>query len=112
MPKAAKKTETKLGDQNLAMAIRKYHAIKESRKKIEKDEEDLKAQMIKLLVPYEQEFGTNIYIANGAKVTLVPNIGRAIVNVDKLLEQGVDPEVVGKATSRTPYTVYNTGEVE
>jgi len=112
MPKVKEKTETKLGDQNLAMAIRRYHAIKEARKKMEKDEEELKAVMLKLLNPYKQEFGTDIYVVNGAKVTLVPNIGQARISSQKLLDQGVDPEVVGNATTRTPYTVYDTGEEE
>jgi len=109
-PKKPPKTETRLLDQDLAMAIRKYHAIKESRKQMEKNEAELKDQMVKLLVPYEQEFGTDVYLVNGAKVALVPNIGRAIISSDKLLEQGVDPEVIGNATSRTPYVQYNTGE--
>lgn len=103
-------TETKLGDGRLAMAIRMYHASKEARKQAEATEKDFKDNMIKLLVPYEQEFGTDVYLVNGAKVTLVPNIGRATISADKLLEQGVDPEVIGNATTRTPYTVYNTGE--
>ena len=110
MPKTKVKTETTLVDNQLAMAIRKYHAIKEARKQIEKDEAKLKQDMVKLLARYEQEFGTDIYIASGAKVTLVPNVGRPIVSAEKLLDQGMDPEVVGNATTRTPYITYTTGE--
>ena len=121
MPKAKTKTETTLGDQTLSLAIRKLHASREARKAAEKVEEDLKTIMIKLLVPYELKYKTDIYIvmdkfpergedSNGAKVTVVHNIGRAVVSAEKLLEQGVDPEVIGKATTRTPYTQYTTGE--
>ena len=79
---------------------------------MEKDEAVLKDTMVSLLTPYIEEFGTNSYLVNGAKVLVVHNAGRAVLSADKLREQGVDPEVIGLATSRTPYTQYNTGTGE
>ena len=105
------KKETTLVDENLAMAIRKYHAIKAARKQIQQDEEDLKTNMVRLLLPYTQEFMADIYLVNGAKVSPVQIKGRSTIHPDKLMEQGVDPEVIGNATTiGDPYTRYDTGE--
>ena len=77
--KTPKKTSTRLVDPVLEMTIRKYHASKESRKQAEATENTLRDLMIKLMSPYEQEFGTDTYLVNGVKLTLVPNIGRAVL---------------------------------
>lgn len=112
MPKTKEpKKETRLVDPQLAMAIRQYHAIKESRKQMVITEEDLKTNMLKLLVPYEQEFKSDVYLVDGAKVNLIQVKGRSTIHSEKLLDQGVDPEVIGRATTTgDPYVRYDVGE--
>lgn len=106
------KPKVQLIDNVVELAARKYHAIKINRRNLEASEKTAKEELVTALSKYDGEYevGTHFNI-NGIIVKPVSNAGQPRINQDKLLERGVDPEIIGFATSATPYIQYNT-EIE
>jgi len=107
-PKTKTKTITPLIDPALEIAIRKYHAAKASRLSLEKAEKQLKSEVAEGIAKYRDEFPDTWFSFNGAEVHPSDRPGSPRVSADKLLERGVDPEIIAFATSATPFTQYDT----
>ena len=100
-----------LTDPSIESVIREYISVKAARLSLDKREKDLKSQLAELVTPYREDFsgeeGNPWFNFSGAEVHPVDYPGSGHINGDKLRERGVDPEIIGYATSATPYTQYN-----
>lgn len=115
------KTVISLIDPTTEQAIREYHAVKKARSSLEKREKELKTQLAELMVRYQDEYQIDTdalpltvplaplwYSFNGAEIRPRSLTGAPRISGDKLLERGVDPEILAFATTSTPYTQYDT----
>jgi len=106
------KTTINLIDPMLESVIREYHAVKAARRSLDKREESLKSEMVKMLSPYRDEYLDEDtppwFNFGGAEVRPTDSIGSPRISETKLRERGVDPAIIGYATSRTPSTRYDT----
>jgi hypothetical protein len=97
-----------LVDSNLQEVLTKYHAIKGSRRSLDKEEKSLKDQLASSLGRFINEYpDARAFEFGGSGVVLVESVNNHI-SAEKLLERGVDPEIVAFATKTTPYTRYDT----
>jgi len=111
--KANTKSTIQLIDPEIEQVIRKYHAIKAARRSLEKEEQVLKEALTNMAIKYQDEYhqegdASTWFDFNGAQVRPSNRPGQPRTNPDKLLERGVDPEIIAFATSSTPYTQYDT----
>ena len=111
-------------DQTVESVIREYVSVKAARLSLDKKEKELKSELAKLVAPYREEFSEIAGASDGglgpcpwlnfggAEVRPVDYSGSGHISGDRLRERGVDPEIIGFATSATPYTQYNVRILE
>ena len=107
--KPKKRTEVRINDPDLNAAILSFNRLRAPRlSATHQSEEDVfKKQVAELVAGYHKEHGVDIYrTSNGVAIQLAPNAGQASIDGKKLLELGVDPDIIKKATVRNPYIVY------
>ena len=109
----APKTEVRINDINLEVAIRTFAHWRKQKSNATKLEEEAKAVLIDALDGYRKEHGEKgiFRTSESVSITVGSNAGAGHISGDELLMLGVSPEVIAKATKRTPYDTYQSNVV-
>ena len=108
-PKKKEYIGVNINDPELNAAIIGFDHLRAARLKATNTplEDEAKKQVAELLSGYHEEHGVDIYRTDDyVAVRVNLNAGQSHIDGKKLLELGVDPEIIKKATIRNPYLIY------
>ena len=101
------KVEVRIDDPNLDVAIRTFAHWRKQRSDAEKLEKEAKEILVKGVSGYHQEHGADLYrTSDNVAVAISDNAGQSRIDGEVLLMSGVSPEIIAKATNRSPFYVY------
>ena len=108
MPPKKVKTEVRINDPELDVAIRTFAHWRSERSKAEKLEKEAKETLAQMLSGPHKEHGADVYrTSDNVAVSMTYSSGQPRISGDRLMELGVTPDVIAQATSRNPYYQYS-----
>ena len=99
-------TTVEVGPDAEDAAVRLAQA-RQVRKMWEDTEKEAKKDLDKALEGADE---ADVYITGAIEIKVTNNKGQGRLSTDKLLDQGVSPEIIANATTRTPYKTVTVKE--